>query len=63
MSPILTAVTVANDAAAILAALMPLIERQMNGGAEVTQEEMRAALAGKDDALRKVDELIAAKGG
>jgi hypothetical protein len=63
LSPILTAVTVANDAAAILAALMPLIERQMNGGAEVTQEEMRAALAGKDDALRKVDELIAAKGG
>jgi hypothetical protein len=63
MSGLLTAVTAANDAAMILSALMPLIQGQLNGGKEVTEEDVRLALAGKDDALKRLDALIAQKGG
>lgn len=56
---ILTAITAVTDATAIIAALMPLIERQTSGGEEVTEEDVRQALAGKDAALKRLDELIA----
>lgn len=63
MAPLLAAVTAVNDASMIIAALMPLIDGHLNGGKEVTEEDVRQALAGKDAALKRLDELIAQKGG
>ena len=63
MNGLLTAITAANDATMILAALMPLIQGEVNGGKEVTEEDVRRALAGKNAALKRLDDLIAKKGG
>jgi hypothetical protein len=58
MSPILNAVTIANDAAMTITALIPIIKQHLNGQKEVTQEDIDAALASKDAALRRMDETI-----
>lgn len=50
------------DALGIVTAVTPLIT-QFGNGEEVTPEQVRAALAGKDAALASFDELIKQKGG
>jgi len=50
------------DAVAVVTALTPLVQ-QFAGGQEVTQDQVRAALAGKDAALASFDAAIAAAGG
>lgn len=49
------------EAVSTISALAPLVE-QFGNGDEVTLEDVREALAGKDAALAKLDEIIAAKG-
>lgn len=48
------------DAVQVVGALAPLVQ-QFGAGHEVTPDDVRAALAGKDAALKSFDELIAAK--
>lgn len=50
------------DAVGVVNALTPLVT-QFGNGQEVTPEDVRAALAGKDAALAEFDKLIAAKEG
>lgn len=50
------------EAVGVVTALTPLVQ-QFGSGAEVTPDDVRAALAGKDKALAEFDELIAKKGG
>jgi len=50
------------DAVSVIDALVPLVT-QFGGGVEVTPEDVRKALAGKDAALKAFDAEIAAKGG
>lgn len=50
------------DAVGVINALTPLVT-QFASGKEVTPEDVRAALAGKDAALSEFDELIKAKDG
>jgi hypothetical protein len=50
------------EAVGVVTALTPLVQ-QFGDGKEVTPEDVRAALEGKDAALARFDELIAAKGG
>ena len=52
-------VTMITDATSVLAALTPLIQQQLAGKQTVTDEDVRAALAGKDAALERFDALIA----
>lgn len=63
MSPIMSAVTLANEAAAVMTALIPLIQQHVSGAKEVTAEDVRLALAGKDAALKRLDDEIARQGG
>lgn len=49
------------DAVNVITSLTPLIE-QFGSGKEVTEDDVRAALAGKDKALSDFDALIALKG-
>lgn len=48
------------EAVGTIAALTPLVE-QWASGEEVTLEDARKALEGKDAALSKLDEIIASK--
>ena len=48
------------DAVGVISAVSPLIA-QFGAGKEVTEEDVRAALAGKDAALKALDDLIAQK--
>lgn len=50
------------DAVGVITALSPLIESFSNG-TEVTEEDLRVALAGKDAAIAALDAMIAQKGG
>lgn len=50
------------DAVSVIAAVTPLVQSFANGQ-EVTPEQVKAALAGKDAALAEFDKLIAQKGG
>lgn len=50
------------DAANVAGALMPLVQQFANGN-DVTDEDVREALAGMDDSLKQLDALIAARGG
>lgn len=50
------------DAVGVITALTPLV-KSFSEGNEVTEEDVRAALAGKDKALLEFDDLIKAKGG
>ena len=49
------------DATSVITALSPLVDQFANGH-EVTPDDVKAALAGKDAALAQLDALIAAKG-
>lgn len=48
------------DAVSLIGALYPLLE-QFSKGADVTPEQVKAALAGKDEALKQLDDLIASR--
>lgn len=48
------------EAIGTIAALTPLVEK-WGSGEEVTLEDARQALAGKDDALKRLDDIIASK--
>jgi len=48
------------EAVGTIAALTPLVQ-QWASGVEVTLEDARAALAGKDGALARLDDIIAGK--
>jgi hypothetical protein len=48
------------DAVSVVSALTPLVTQFANG-TEVTPEDVRVALAGKDDALKAFDDMIAQK--
>lgn len=50
------------DAVGVVTALTPLVQ-QFTGGKEVTQDDVRAALAGKDKALADLDAEIKKHGG
>lgn len=50
------------DALGVVNAVMPLIN-QVGSGKEVSPDDVRIALAGKDAAIGAFDELIAQKGG
>lgn len=50
------------DAASVIAAVTPLVQSFANGN-EVTPDDVKAALAGKDAALSEFDKLIAQKDG
>jgi hypothetical protein len=52
------AASVVQDALAIIGALSPLVQ-QFGSGTEVTPDQVRAALAGKDAALAAFDQEIA----
>lgn len=58
---ILPIVTMITDAMSVATALMPLIQQQINGQKEVTEDDVKRALAGKDAALERFDALIAAR--
>lgn len=58
---ILPIVTMVTDAMSIATALMPLLQQQLDGKKEVTEEDVKQALAGKDAALESFDALIAAR--
>lgn len=58
MTPLLI-ITMVTDALSVTNALMPLLQQQLNGQKEVTDEDVRVALAGKDAALEQLDALIA----
>ena len=55
----LSIITMVTDALSVTNALMPLLQQQLNGKKEVTEEDVRLALAGKDAALDRFDALIA----
>lgn len=63
MSPILSAVAIVNEAMATVTALMPLVQQHLSGQKSVTEEDVRAALAGKDAALSRLDAEIAKQEG
>lgn len=48
------------DAVLVIGALTPLVQQYANGQ-DVTPEDVRNALAGKDAALKQFDDLIEAK--
>lgn len=48
------------DAVSVVTALTPLVQ-QWGSGQDVTEDQVRAALAGKDAALAEFDKLIATK--
>lgn len=48
------------DALSVVSALTPVVQ-QWGAGVEVTPEDVKAALAGKDAALAEFDKLIAEK--
>ncbi len=50
------------DAVSVVTALSPLVT-QFGSGKEVTEEDVRAALAGMDTALNEFEATIKAKGG
>lgn len=50
------------DAVSVVNALTPLVN-QFTAGHEVTEDDVKAALAGKDAALAVFDDLIHQKGG
>lgn len=50
------------DAVGMVTALTPLVQ-QFGEGKEITEADVRTALAGKDAALATLDDLIAQKGG
>lgn len=50
------------NAVGVVNALTPLVT-QFTSGKEVTEADVRDALAGMDGALKNLDDLIAAKGG
>lgn len=50
------------EAIGVVNALTPLVS-SFTSGNEVTAEDMRLALAGKDSALEEFDKLIKARGG
>ena len=50
------------DAASVIGALTPLVQ-QFTQGKEVTEDDVRVALAGMDKALSEFDAAIKAKGG
>lgn len=50
------------DAASVITALTPLVQ-QFADGKEVTEDDVRAALAGKDQALAAFDAEIKRRGG
>lgn len=58
-----TAIVLLTDALAVAQAVTPLVQQFTETGREPTDDEVRQALAGKDAALKRFDELIAAKGG
>ena len=58
MTPLLI-ISMVTDALSVTNALMPLLQQQLNGQKEVTDEDVRVALAGKDAALEQLDALIA----
>ena len=58
MTP-LSIITMVTDALSVTNALMPLLQQQMTGKKEVTDEDVKLALAGKDAALERFDTLIA----
>jgi len=49
------------DAVGVITAISPLVDQFANGK-EITPDDVKAALAGKDAALAQLDALIAAKG-
>jgi hypothetical protein len=50
------------DAVAVVNALTPLVN-QFAAGQDITEDDVKAALAGKDAALKMFDDLIKQKGG
>jgi hypothetical protein len=52
--PLLTAVTLLNDALAVASAIAPLLEK----GDSLTEGDLRRALADKDAALSRLDQLL-----
>ncbi len=67
MSPLLTLVSGVNEGLALVNAFMPLLRRQLSGGAPVTEAEVvaakEAALATMDADMKKLDEEIERQGG
>jgi hypothetical protein len=55
----LALITLFTDAMSVAQALTPLIQQQLTTGKPATDEDVRAALAGKDAALVRLDALIA----
>jgi hypothetical protein len=55
----LALITMFTDAMSVASALTPLIQQRLAGGKPVTDEDVRAALDGKDAALARLDLLIA----
>lgn len=53
---------VVQDAVGVVTALTPLVQK-FGAGEEVTPDDVRTALAGKDKALADFDAAIKAKGG
>lgn len=51
---------VVQDAVGVVKALTPLVEK-FGAGEDVTSDDVKAALAGKDQALAEFDRLIAEK--
>lgn len=60
---IATAIALLTDAVAVANAVAPLVQQFTETGKEPTDDEVRQALAGKDAALKRFDEIIAQKGG
>ena len=50
------------EAVGVITSLAPILQGYANG-TEVTEDDVRAALAGKDKALAELDEAIKAAGG
>jgi len=63
MTPLLTAVSAINEGLAVVNALMPMVQRELNGGAPVTPEEVSAALVSMSASLDALDEEIKKQGG
>lgn len=62
VASILPAVVLVNDAVAVIQALLPLIQQSVEGK-QVTDEDIRNAVAENDAAMKRLDELIEQRGG
>jgi hypothetical protein len=58
---LIKAITAITDATSIITALAPLVQGALDGGKEVTEADVAAALKGKDAAIARLDALIEAK--